>query len=120
MFKYATPLLATGALLLSGSALAKPGSPSEERGFKACKHQIERTQPQLGRVAFSRTYYLNNTDEGRQYYINLSAWENGDRVQKRSDCETTRSGRRVLAVTTEDGSYRGVLRGRVTVDVATR
>ena len=52
------------------------------------------------------------------FLINASGWEGGERVHLRSACETTRSGRRVLALETHQGRWTTNPQGKVTIDVA--
>lgn len=119
MSKTAIAITALIGTALSASALAKPSSPSELTGFDSCKDQIERELKETRGVVFAPVYYLADTEAGRRYFINLSNWENGDRATLRSECDTNRNGRKVLALNTEHGKYK-VSRGRVTIEVAAR
>ena len=120
MLKTTAFTLAALGTLVSTSALARSSSPFEMAGFDSCRDEIRQDLGNASRGAtFARVYYLADTDEGRRYFINYSAWEDGDRVALRSECDTTRNGRNVLALNTDYGRY-GVSRGKVTIDVASR
>lgn len=119
MLKHLPTVLAASAVIASGAALAERSFPSEAAGYATCSSKIKKVLPSRSGVIFSRWHYVAEFDDSRRYYINFSAWDNRQRVQMRSECETNRIGNRVLAVSTHEGRYR-IDRGTVTIDVASR
>lgn len=89
-----TPLLiaATLAVAVSGGAHAVQSTPSEFRGYQAC---LDANEANFSGLVTERDYLLSRTETGRIYYINATAWENGERVPVAFTCETTASGRLV-------------------------
>ena len=114
--------IAAGTVLattLVAPALADAATKIDNRGFNSCAAEIEDTMTRRAGVSVASEYFLSATEDGRRYYINLNAWEDGERREFRSQCDTSPSGRRVLALSTEPGAYR-LDQGRVTIDVAAR
>jgi len=94
---------ATTAILLagltSGVAYAKPGSPAEIRGYNAC---LAANETSYRGLVPAKDYLLQETDTLRTYYINATAWKDGDRVDVALSCDTSLSGR---MLTNRGGSY---------------
>jgi len=124
-----TPLLrpvlaATAAIAcLAGTAgaSAQVSSPADLRGYNSCVKAFDTNE--LNGVHFPRVYYIaRNADAAnagsKTYYVNASAWQDGNRVMKRLSCTTTRSGRQVLAFEAQDGRY--ALSGNQRLNVARR
>jgi hypothetical protein len=105
-----------GAVLASGSALAKPSNPAEFRGYSKC---VDMAQQSSRGLTTNRNYLTSATDSERAYFINGSRWEDGDRVRVRINCETSLSGRTLFSQNIDRGQFRNS-RGSVTVEVAER
>ncbi len=86
----AAALLSTAGLLLSPAAGAVTSSASEFRGYQAC---LEAHQDAFRGLVTERTYLVQQKADSRTYYINATAWDNGERVEVGFSCETTRSGK---------------------------
>lgn len=83
-------LIAAGAIALSAGAHAAESSPSEFRGYQAC---LEANADAFEGLVTERNYLLSEQPSSRIYYINATAWENGERVEIGFSCETTKFGR---------------------------
>lgn len=77
-------------LSVSASVMANTSTPSEFRGYKAC---LEANKGEFKGLVPERNYLIEQTSEGRNYYINATAWEDGKRVDVGFSCQTTSSGR---------------------------
>ena len=88
--KKAPMMIAAAAALLSATAVATTSSPSEYRGYQAC---LEANEGQFQGLVVERNYLIQDKDDSRTYYINGTAWDNGERVQVGISCETTRRGK---------------------------
>ena len=112
----AAALLGT-AVLLAGVAVdadAKSSSAAEFRGYENC---IDAADGEYAGLVTARDYFINRTPEMNQYFINGTAWVDGDRAQVRVACDTTRNGRKLLEFEVAQGVY--VLdQGQVNVRVA--
>ena len=102
---------------LTFAAQANAGRLALQAGYDTCKSEIQSQQAEQGLV-FARRHYLNRADESNTYFINSSAWESGERVGLKSACETTKNGRRILALETSHGRWINVPEGRVEIEVA--
>jgi hypothetical protein len=92
-----TPILiaaAAAALIAAGAHAGPRSTPSELRGYQAC---VDANADHYRGLRFERTYLINQTDTGRTYYLNATAWENGERVGLGFRCETNRTGRLIEA-----------------------
>lgn len=109
--------LLTAATLVAGLAVdaeAKTSSAPEFRGYETCVHAAE---SDLSGLVTARDYLISRTPDMNQYFINGTAWSEGERVQVRVACDTTRNGRKLLDVSVAEGTF--VLdRGQVNVRVA--
>ena len=83
-------MIAAAAALLSGTAVAKVSTDSEFRGYQAC---LEANQDAFSGLVPEREYLISNNEDTRSYYINATAWENGQRVDVSFSCDTSKSGR---------------------------
>jgi hypothetical protein len=83
-------MIAAAAALLSATAAAGPSSPGEVRGYQAC---LGANEDEFRGLVVDRNYLIRDTEESRTYYINATAWEDGERVKVGFSCETTRTGR---------------------------
>lgn len=112
-------LIGTAALVagLAFAAQANAGRLVLQAGYDTCKSEIQSQQAERGLV-FARHHYLNRADESNTYFINSSAWESGERVALKSACETTKNGRRILALKTSHGRWIKLPEGRVEIEVA--
>ena len=112
-------LIGTAALAagLTFAVQANAGPLSLQAGYDNCKKEIQSQHSERG-VVFKRYHYLDRADESNTYFINLSAWESGERVHLKSACETTKNGRRILALETSHGRWINVPEGRVEIEVA--
>lgn len=96
-------IVATGLLLGASLAAADTaGSFAHSTGFKNCVTAAERDARYL-RV--ESTYYLNEAGDNRIYYLNGSGQTANGSGQVRIACETSPSGRKVMAVTVDTGRY---------------
>lgn len=96
-------LAATGLTLIAGIAVAgAPSSFSESNGLKNCVNAAAQDARYL-RV--QSTYFINQTEDGRTYYINGVGQTAAGAGHVRIACETTVNGRRVLAVSVDSGRY---------------
>ncbi len=102
----ASALLIGVAVAASSGAAA--GGLSDQRGYNRCVKAFDGQG--LSGVTLPRFYYINHTADSKTYYVNASAWENGNRVSKRITCETSASGRELHAVETADGRFARVAR----------
>ena len=112
----AAAILGAAALLstLSVDAVAKTSSAPEYRGYANC---VEAADGDLSGLVTGRDYFINRTPESNQYFINGTAWAEGERVEVRVQCDTSRNGRQLLDVSVAEGTY--VLdQGQVNVRVA--
>ena len=115
-----TPRLLAASAAISVAAFA-PGafagdsSPSEFRGYQAC---VEANADNLTGLAMERHYLLNETADGRIYYINATAWEDGERVNVGLSCETTPGGRLTSNEGVTYNRFVQAAEGRVQVEVA--
>ena len=109
--------LLTAATLFAGLAAdadAKSSSTTEFRGFANC---VDAAESDLSGLVTSREYLINRTPDMNQYFINGTAWSDGERVRVRVACDTTRNGHKLLEISVAEGTY--VLdRGQVNVRVA--
>ena len=112
-------LIGTAALAggLIFTAQANAGPLAEQAGYDTCHNEIESQYDRQGLV-FARQHYLNREAGSNTYFINASAWEKGERVGLKSACETTKSGRRILALETSYGRWNDAPAGRVDIEVA--
>jgi hypothetical protein len=83
-------LLMSGSVLMSSAALAGTSTPSEFRGYQAC---LKANADAVRGLVPERTYLIDESAQSRTYYINATAWQNGERVEVGMSCETNRSGR---------------------------
>ncbi len=83
-------MIAAAAALLSATAVAQTSSDSEFRGYQAC---LEANESEFTGLVTEREYLISNNADSRSYYINATAWEDGQRVEVGFSCETTKSGR---------------------------
>jgi hypothetical protein len=83
-------MIAAAAALLSATAAANPIGPMEQRGYDAC---LKANESEFRGLKVDREYLIRNNEDTRTYYINATAWENGERAQVGFSCETTRRGK---------------------------
>jgi hypothetical protein len=99
---------------LSGAATAQVSTAPEYRGYNEC---IEVAETEASGLVPTREYFIARSDSMNQYFINATAWADGDRVDVRVACDTSRNGREVLELEVAEGRF--VLdEGRVNVRVA--
>ncbi len=112
-------LIGTAALAagLTFAAQVSAGPLAQQVGYDTCQNEIQSQYDGQGLV-FARVHYLNREAGSNTYFINSSAWESGERVGLKSACETTTSGRRILALETSLGRWTNVPEGRVDIEVA--
>ena len=111
------PLLITaaiGALAFTGTVEAR-GSLADQRGYDNCVSEAK--QQSVG-LATKRYYFLEKTDDAKQYFINASRWEAGERTPVRIDCATNLRGNRVLSAAIEPGRWVQDKGARVRVEIA--
>jgi hypothetical protein len=94
--------LLSGTALMSGTAAAETSTPSEFRGYQAC---LAANEDAFRGLVPERQYLISRTDEKSTYYINATAWENGERVDVAFSCETTPNGQLISAQVTADTRY---------------
>jgi hypothetical protein len=110
---------AIGLFLATGVAVA--ANPLVvNRGYVSCIDDLERDYPRRAGLVQSRYYYHAGHAEEMIYFVNSTAWQDGDRVRVRTRCLTDRSGHHVTGIETNPGRWiRG--EGRITVEeVASR
>ena len=98
------PLILTTTLLaltLGVQAEAR-STPSEMRGYEAC---LNNSAADYKGLVTERTYLVDQRDGQRTYYINATAWDNGQRVNVSFRCETNLSGRLLSAAEPANGRF---------------
>ena len=105
-------MIAAAAALLSGAAVANTSTDSEFRGYQAC---LEANDSEFSGLVPEREYLISNSEDTRSYYINATAWENGQRVNVSFSCETSKSGR---LLTNNGASYSHYAAASSSVQVA--
>jgi len=108
-------IAATAAATIALGAHAQLSSPSEFRGYQAC---LEANADGLSGLTPEREYLLAQTDEGQVYYINATAWEDGERVNLAFSCATTAGGYLTSNLGTTYNRFVPAEKGRVAVEVA--
>ena len=92
----------------------KSSTNTEFRGYENC---VSAAEGETRGLVTSREYFIHRTPDMNQYFINASAWNDGERVKVRVACDTSRNGRKLIDFSVADGSY--VLdQGQVNVRVA--
>ncbi|HSG88568.1 MAG TPA: hypothetical protein VLA56_05105 [Pseudomonadales bacterium] len=106
-----------GAVLIATASLgaqAQVSTESEFRGYSTC---IDAAKDEVKGLVTSRDYFIARNSDASQFFINGTAWNDGDRVAVRVACDTSRNGRKLLDLAIDDGRF--VLdNGSVTVRVA--
>lgn len=105
-----TTLLAAALLSAAGTAAANT---IVARGYGTCIHDLEASYPRHAKMVHAPYYYHAVTGDDMSYFVNSSAWQDGDRVGLKTLCTTDRFGRRVLLRETELGKWipnQGVVR----------
>ena len=103
-------LLAAALLTAAGTAAANTAI---VRGYDACIGDLEADYPRHARLVHGARYYHAMTDQDMSYFVNSSAWQDGDRVGLKTLCTTDRFGRNLLQRQTEFGKWipnQGVVR----------
>ena len=100
--KKAPLMIAAAAALLSVTAHATTIGPMEKRGYEAC---LKAHEGEFRGLQVDRKYLIRNKEDSRTYYINATAWENGERVQVGFSCETTRRGKLLAAEDAVNARY---------------
>jgi len=95
--------------------MVSAGSLIDQRGYVTCIHDMERDYLRQARVMHSRFYLHEQLPKTMTYYVNSTAWQDGDRVQLRTWCLTDAHGRDLMARETYLGRW-VQQRGRVRVD----
>ncbi|MEZ5558659.1 MAG: hypothetical protein R3E86_08985 [Pseudomonadales bacterium] len=93
------------AVLLAGLAApadARVSTSKELAGYHAC---LDAAADSHSGLVAKRFYYTAQSGDNRTYYINASAWENGNRVALRIACATSTDGRELLSVSSAEGRY---------------
>jgi hypothetical protein len=106
-----TTLLA-GLLAMAGVAGANT---PVARGYGNCIDDLEAGYPRQASVVHARYYYHARSSDEMTYFVNSSAWQDGDRVTLRTRCLTDRFGRDLLMRETFPGRWTPE-RGIVTVE----
>ena len=100
--------------MMAATAQAKISSASELRGYEAC---VDAAAPEFNGLKLNRVYYLNEAGDKNTYYLNGTAWQNGERVDVRISCDTSTNGYDLLNQTTNIGRY-AIEDGTRGIDVA--
>ena len=108
-----TTMFATACVFV---ASAHAGPLSVQKGYDLCGSEI---RAQGEGVTLSPIHFLQRRDTTHMYYINSTAWEDGERVHQRSACETKKSGRKILALETSYGRWKQQ-QGVVGIEVASQ
>jgi len=99
-------IVALGLVLGAGlgfSAGASAGEITDRRGYESCVNAFDTKG--LSGVSYARRYYIGHGADSKAYYVNAHAWENGVRVAKRLNCQTSKSGRVVLSLEAGNGQF---------------
>lgn len=99
--------------LFCGASVAT-ANPLTDRGYGNCVDDLEEAFPQHARLVHARYYYHAIGAGDMTYYVNSTAWQDGDRVALRTLCLTDRFGHQLLNRDTEPGRW---ARSRATVTV---
>jgi hypothetical protein len=83
-------LAAASTALIAGSVNARPSSPGEIRGYQNC---LAANENDFRGLIPARTYLLEERADERVYYINATAWQDGERVDVGMSCRTSPTGR---------------------------
>lgn len=92
-----TLLTLTAAVTLAAALPAAAGTPSqlsELRGYNTC---LSTHANEYRGLTTARTYLMADNGASRTYYINATAWQDGERVPVGITCDTTRDGRELLS-----------------------
>lgn len=112
-----TKLAAVGIMTFCVALSAQAGKIAQKRGYANCVEQIEqkldRQQPKV-----SSGSYLAETGEHMAFYLNATAWQDGNRQPMRSKCLTSTSGHNALAVNVEPGRFDGMPLGKAEIKAA--
>ena len=98
-------LLLTAAAVCSAFAMtaqANTSSPGQVAGYNTC---VDAGHEQLNGLALSRTFYVGKSADSRIFFINGTAWEDGDRVKVRISCDTSKNGHQLLSIHTGEGRF---------------
>ncbi|HEX7037290.1 MAG TPA: hypothetical protein VF210_16075 [Pseudomonadales bacterium] len=101
------------AIALLGAAGTAAANTVVTRGYDTCIDDLEASYPRHAKLVHSPYYYHAVSADNMSYFVNSSAWQDGDRVGLKTLCTTDRFGRRVLLRETELGRWipdRGVVR----------
>lgn len=105
-------LKVTIALSLCLAAGLVSANPIDQRGYDTCVNDVARDYSRHAGLMHARYYFLARDDTARTYFVNSTAWQEGDRVNLRTRCRTDLYGRDLLARETELGRWvqrRGVV-----------
>jgi len=101
----ATITAAAICLTFAATSEARGGSYRGVRGIDNCVKAAARESTGL---STSKGYYVDHSTEARQFYVNGTRWENGERKQIRIACTTSKSGNQTLNVNVADGRFTNV------------
>ncbi len=89
------------AAFIAASASAELSTPNELKGYNAC---LEAAELKHDGLVPNRHYLLDRSGDGNTFYVNATAWHDGDRTRLRISCDT-RSNGRLQTVSIEEGSF---------------
>ena len=95
-------ILVAATASIAIAAQARVSSPAEMTGYNTC---VNASEGQFRGLVLSREYFLAQNTGAKSYYLNGTAWENGDRVHVRIACDTSNNGRDLKNVTTKQGRF---------------
>ena len=95
-------ILVAAAASIAIAAQARVSNHAEMTGYNTC---VNASEGQFHGLVLSRDYFVAQNPGAKSYYINGTAWENGDRIAVRIACDTSNNGRDLKNVTTGSGRF---------------
>ena len=95
-------ILVAAAASISIAAQARVSTLTEFKGYNAC---VSASEDEFRGLVLSREYFLAQNSGTKTYYLNGTAWENGDRIPVRIACDTSGNGRELKSVTMNQGHF---------------
>jgi hypothetical protein len=115
MFERNLLRLCVGLALCLAAGMVSAGSLIDQRGYVTCVDDVQRDYPRHAGLVHGRYYFHEQSRDSMTYYVNSTAWQDGDRVRLRTRCLTDSYGRDLMARETHPGRW-VQQRGRVTVE----
>jgi hypothetical protein len=93
------------SLTFASASEARNGSFRDATGLDNC---VRAAASESTGLSTNKRYYVDHSTEARQFYVNGTRWENGERKKVRIACTTSKSGHQVLAVSVASGRFKNV------------